>query len=320
MTQIFDNAVVSLRLGIEDFETGDDDRMLSAARNYYAGLLLLAKECLVQTVPAADAMAVIGARFKPKPDGKGGVAHDPDGYTTVDLNQLKKRFKDFKLVWPDADISKLQRLQNDLEHLHLKEPVSVLKEAIASSFPMIVDFFAILNEDPKEQLGTSWDTVLTEHKAFMKVQNACIESLEIVEWPADVSRLDRLSCPACSSSLVGQEDADNTDHENVIGKCSQCGEDIDFLAMMLLIVEASYGYDTFSIMKDGGEAPVSTCPECSEDTYVEEGEVSVCFNCGKSVAGECSLCSAPLSVNDWHYEYSNMCSYCGHMTEKVMRE
>jgi hypothetical protein len=320
MTQIFDNAVVSLRLGIEDFETGDDDRMLSAARNYYAGLLLLAKECLVQTVPAADAMEVIGAKFKPKPDGVGGVAHVPAGYTTVDLNQLKERFKDFGLAWPNADIRKLQRFRNDLEHLHLKEPVSALKEAIASSFPMIVDFFAILKENPKAHLRAAWDTVLTEHKDFVKAQAACVESLEIVEWPADVSRFDRLSCPACSSSLVGQEDVDNTDHENVIGKCSQCGEEIDFLAMMLLIVEASYGYDTFSIMKDGGEAPVSTCPECSEDTYIEEGDVSVCFNCGESVAGECSRCGESVSVNDWHYEYSNMCSYCGHMTEKAMRE
>jgi len=202
MTQIFDNAVVSLRLGIEDFETGKGDRMLSAARNYYAGLLLLAKECLVKTVPAADAMEVIGAKFKPKPDGKGGVVHDPDGYITVDLNQLKKRFKDFGLAWPDADIDKLQLLRNDLEHLHLKEPISVLKEAIASSFPMIVDFFAILNEDPKAQLGASWNTVLSEHMAFMKVQNACVESLEIVEWPADVSRLDRLSCPPVHRPLL----------------------------------------------------------------------------------------------------------------------
>jgi hypothetical protein len=127
MTQIFDNAVASLRLGIEDFKTGNDDRMLSAARNYYAGLLLLAKECLVKEVPKADAMEVIGAKFKPKPDGEGGVVHVPEGYTTVDLNQLKKRFNDFGLNWPNADIKKLQEFRNDLEHLHLKEPVSLLR-------------------------------------------------------------------------------------------------------------------------------------------------------------------------------------------------
>lgn len=320
MTQIFDNAVASLRLGIEDFETGNDDRMLSAARNYYAGLLLLAKECLVLEVPEAEAMEVIGAKFKPKPDGEGGVVHIPAGYTTVDLNQLKERFKDFGLNWPNADIKKLQQFRNDLEHLHLKAPVSSLKEAIASSFPMVVDFFAILKENPKSHLRAAWGTVLSEHKEFVKAQAACVESLENVEWPADVYRLDRLSCPSCRSSLVGQDDVDNTSHREVVGLCSQCGEEIDFVTMMHLIVEASYGYDTFSIVKDGGEPPVTTCPECSEETYVEFGGVSVCFSCGESVAGECARCSEPVSVNDWHYEYSNLCSYCGHMTEKVMRE
>ena len=140
MSEIFDNAITSIVLGIEDFETGTDDRMLSAARNYYAGLLLLAKECLVRAAPQADAMDVIGAKFKPKPDGEGGVDHEVVGYTTVDLTHLKSRFKDFGLEWPDADINKLQRFRNDIEHHHLKEPVSALGEAIASSFPMVVDF------------------------------------------------------------------------------------------------------------------------------------------------------------------------------------
>lgn len=60
MSALFHNAVTSIRMGIEDFQTGDDDRMISSARNYYAGLLLLAKECLVRAAPDADPMLVIG--------------------------------------------------------------------------------------------------------------------------------------------------------------------------------------------------------------------------------------------------------------------
>ncbi len=320
MTQIFDNAVASLRLGIEDFETGKDDRMLSAARNYYAGLLLLAKECLVQEVPKAEAMDVIGAKFKPKPDGEGGVVHVPAGYTTVDLSQLKERFKDFGLKWPNVDIKKLQRFRNDVEHLHLNEPVGSLKEAIASSFPMIIDFFAILKKSPQPHLMNAWDIVLSEHEAFVKAQAACVESLEKVEWPADVYRLDRLSCPSCKSSLVGQKDVDNTNHQYVVGICSQCDKEIDFSAMMHLIVEASYGYASFSIVVDGGEPPVTVCPECSEDMYVEVDDVSVCFNCGESVAGTCAWCNEPVSVNDWYTDNSKLCSYCGYKAEKIMHE
>lgn len=111
MSEIFDNAISSITLGIEDFRTGTDRRMLSAARNYYAGLLLLAKECLLRAAPDADAMDVIGTNFKPKPDGAGGVLYEVQGYNTIDLGQLQNRFKDFGLPWPNADIKKLQKVQ-----------------------------------------------------------------------------------------------------------------------------------------------------------------------------------------------------------------
>lgn len=285
MSEIFVNAITSIKLGIEDFQTGDDDRMLSAARNYYAGLLLLAKECLVNAVPEADAMEVIGAKFKPVPDGHGGVDHVVMGYTTVDLAQLKTRFKDFGLAWPDANITNLQRFRNDLEHHHLKEPASALSEAIASSFPMVVDFFKILDEDPQEYLQDIWATILAERAAFEKVQVACLASWEPVEWPADVEHLDRMNCPNCRSSLIGQADPENMDHEAVNGRCFQCGEEIGFEKMMELVVKASYEISSYLMAKEGLSPAVADCPHCTATAYVETGEDSICFVCGESVAG-----------------------------------
>lgn len=320
MSEIFENAIMSITLGIEDYESGSDARMLSAARNYYAGLLLLAKECLVRSVPQAKAMDVIGAKFKPKPNGSGGVDYEVEGYATVDLHQLRQRFKDFGLPWPDADIKKLQKFRNDLEHYHLKEPSSALQEAIASSFPMVVDFFSILGEDPQECLEDAWDAILAEQKAFEKIQKNCVASLELVDWPGPVYRLDRLSCPECGSSLIGQYDQENTEHGHVSGKCYQCGEHIGFEAMMHLIVEAGYNYDAYSIVKDGGQPPVSSCPECGEEAYVETGEASVCFICGESIAGECIRCSNSINAYDYDPDYPGLCSYCGWQADKVMRE
>ena len=320
MSDIFDNAISSIILGIEDFETGTDARMLSSARNYYAGLLLLAKECLVRAAPDADPMDVIGAKFKPKPDGDGGVEHEVIGYTTVDLAQLKSRFKDFGLSWPEADIGKLQRFRNDLEHYHLKEPVSALGEAIASSFPMVVDFCAILAEDPQHHLADVWDTILTQRTAFEKVQAKCIASLENVDWPADVFNLDRLVCPECGSSLLGQEDPENDDRENVIGKCHQCGEEIPYEKTMELIVTASYEVDAYIMAKEGLNPGITDCPECFAPAYVETGEVSVCLVCGESVAGECIRCSTHIDAHEYNFESPNLWSYCAHMAEKVMRE
>jgi hypothetical protein len=320
MSEIFENAITSIVLGIEDFETGSDARMLSAARNYYAGLLLLAKECLVRAAPKADAMKVIGAKFKPMPDGAGGVDHEVVGYTTVDLSQLQSRFKDFSLPWPKADINKLQRFRNDLEHYHLKEPVSALGEAIASSFPMVVDFFAILEEEPQAHLADVWGTILEQREAFEKVRKRCLDSLEVVKWLAEVSDLDRMSCPNCGSSLIGQSDAGNTDHEYVTGKCFQCGEEIAFEKMMEMVVAASYELDAYIMAKDGLNSPIADCPECGVTAYVETGGVSICFACGESVAGECARCGADIDVNEYNYDYPNLCSYCAHMSHKVMRE
>lgn len=320
MSEIFENAVVSITLGIEDFEDGSDTRMLSAARNYYAGLLLLAKECLIAAAPKADAMEIIGAKFKPVPDRDGGVEHAVYGYATVDLGQLQTRFKDFGLPWPDVNIKKLQQFRNNLEHYHLEAPASALSEAIASSFPMIVDFFAILREDPQEYLSDVWDTIIAERATFEKVRQACLESWEPVDWPAPVQNLDRMSCPNCQSSLIGQRFTSNADYQTADGKCFQCGHEIDRESMMEKVVAASYEVAAYIMAKEGLNPAIATCPECGSDTYVDDGEHSVCFTCGESIAGECARCSATIDVNEYSPDHPELCSYCAHMLEKVMRE
>lgn len=320
MSEIFDNAIASIVLGIEDFETGTDKRMLSAARNYYAGLLLLAKECLVRAAPKANAMEIIGAKFEPKPDGDGGVTHEVVGYTTIDLAQLQSRFKSFGLPWPKADINKLQRFRNDLEHYHLKEPVSALGEAIAASFPMVVDFFNILEEDPQIELLGVWGTILEQREAFEKVQKKCLESLKSVRWPAEVSNLDRMACPNCASSLVGQSDPDNTAHDHIVGKCYQCGKEISFEKMMEAVVTASFDTDAYIRAKEGLNSSIADCPHCWAKAYVENGEVSVCFACGETVSADCEHCGTRIDVNEYNHDNPELCSYCAHMWEKAMRE
>ena len=291
-----------------------------AQRGITSGLLLLAKECLVRTAPEADAMEVIGAKFKPVPDGDGGADYEVVGYTTVDLAQLKTRFKDFKLPWPDADINKLQRFRNDLEHHHLKEPVSALGEAIASSFPMVVDFFGILGEDPQTHLADVWDTILDQHDTFEKVKKQCVASLEVADWPAEVSRLDRMACPDCASSLIGQANPENTDHEKVVGKCYQCGEGIPFETMMELVVKASYEIDAYIMAKEGLNDSFGYCPECAAKAYVENGETSVCFACGESIAKECDRCTTTIDLNGYSPDYPNLCSYCAYQWDKIKEE
>ena len=54
MSHLFDNAIQSIQLGVEDYQNDDPKRAVSAVRNFYAGVLLLAKEVLVRRVPKAS--------------------------------------------------------------------------------------------------------------------------------------------------------------------------------------------------------------------------------------------------------------------------
>jgi hypothetical protein len=69
---------------------------------------------------------------------------------------LQPRFKDFGLAWPETPIERLQRLRNDLEHFHPREPLDAVKEAIAQSFPMVAALFKLLDRDPVQELGDAW--------------------------------------------------------------------------------------------------------------------------------------------------------------------
>ena len=46
MNSLLQNAVVSIQLGLEDFASEDERRVISSVRNLYSGVLLLCKEVL----------------------------------------------------------------------------------------------------------------------------------------------------------------------------------------------------------------------------------------------------------------------------------
>ncbi len=294
--------------------------MLSAARNYYAGILLLGKECLVRAAPDADPMEVIGAKFEPVPDGEGGVDYEVSGFNTIDLGQLKARFKAFNLKWPSGDINKLQRLRNTLEHYHLDEPIESLKEAIAASFPIIIDFFELLGEDPQEHLADVWDTIIETKDAFIKIQASCVESLENLAWPGPITDLDQLACVKCGSSLIGQHEKANTEIQHAEGRCFACGETYFGETLVTMIVANSFEIDAYLAAKNGESSPIHDCPECGVTAYVQNGEADVCYWCEETVGGECVRCSTDITIDEYNPDYPDLCSYCAYQAEKIMRD
>ena len=113
MPDLFENAVQSIKLGVEDYLANDPPRALSAVRNFYAGLLLLAKEVLVRAVPDAEESEIIAARYKPVPDGSGGVKYVAASQRTIDLMTIGYRFKDFGLTINHVALKDLSRIRND---------------------------------------------------------------------------------------------------------------------------------------------------------------------------------------------------------------
>ncbi|WP_326892017.1 hypothetical protein U8P73_27395 (plasmid) [Rhizobium beringeri] len=73
MSELLTNAIYSIQLGIEDYQSNDDRRPISALRNFYAGVLLLGKECLLNAAPDAEPMEILASKFVPSLDEDGQV-------------------------------------------------------------------------------------------------------------------------------------------------------------------------------------------------------------------------------------------------------
>lgn len=309
------NAVVSIQLGIEDYKSDDQRRAISAVRNFYAGVLLLGKQCLLDQAPDAKPMEVLATSYHPEPDEAGGVAIVPKGYRTIDLGELKERFKQFGLDWPKGDISGLQRLRNEFEHFHSTAQDITIRQVIASCFPLVEGFCEILDQKPAQLLGTAWETMLEEERFFATQKAACYATLAPLPWHDELNGIE-LSCPHCGSALLYQADADNSDPSSIDGRCRACEGNVASEPFVQMVVEAIHGGEDYLAAKDGGEPIINDCPDCGQPVYVQNGEIDVCYFCGESAARQCARCGSPMSVNDVSVNAPAFCSYCDHMMSK----
>lgn len=317
MSELLDNAINSIQLGIEDYQSNDERRPISALRNFYAGVLLLGKECLLQAAPDAEPMEVLASKYTPRLDDDGDLVISPKGQSTIDLQELRERFGGFGLKWPDGNIKDLQKLRNDFEHYHSKAPKETIRQTIAACFPLVEGFFAILELSPSAMLGGTWDVMLAERAFFEKQKAACDATLEKLPWWGHVWDSSHFQCTACNSSLIYQGDAENKDPAMVRGHCKACGEEYSAEETTAMIVQSLFGADDYISVKDGGEQVIHHCPECSVEAYVESGEFTGCFFCDYSIDDKCARCSAPLTVATQSVNNPHLCDYCDHVSSRA---
>lgn len=312
---LFANAVQSIQIGIEDYGKNDPRRALSAVRNFYAGVLLLAKEVLVRSVPGASPDDILADRYKPLPNGSGGVAFERVSSKTIDFATIGQRFRDFGLPINQSALNDLNRIRNDIEHLYTDQSRDAIREAIAKAFPVVADLFRLAGEQPHKILGLTWQAMLDVRHVYEHELRACRASFDKIDWVSPTLAKAPFVCPECESHLVAQKDPENTDRQSVDCKCHACGADIPAEKAATHALATLLESETYLSYTDGGEQPIGICPECGIETYLTTEEEVGCAWC-ECVLGTCGRCSVDLTPDNVSDGNSGLCGYCENLLSK----
>ena len=309
-SSLFKNAVNSIELGVEDFLSKDPRRVISAVRNFYAGVLLLLKEKLVRESPPDSNNALLYQRIVCSRNPSGEVRFGGKGEQTADVRQIKERFKNLELALDVNALNKLKAIRNNVEHYSLKVPKARARAAIAETFQLaatvLVDH---LEEKPAEIFDIkTWQTMLTETETFRSIEQRCEKSFKtLTDVPSSaVAVLPYLTCPECDSSLLEVRAPSNFRDSKFV--CCACGNQCEIDQVIGAAVEAAYTGDSYEAI----DPPIGICPHCVNATFhIEDDE---CLTCGESREyTECLRCKADLSLDE---QGSGQCSYCEHMCDR----
>lgn len=306
---LMQNAVESIELGVSDYGANEPARALSAIRNFMAGVLLLAKEALIRRAPNADPSAVIAKSYEPVPDGKGGIVLKPS-ISTIDFENIKRRFKSFGLAIDDHALIRLNSIRNEVEHRHTDRSPEELRRTIATAFPVVSEILRHMGEHPAKVLPTAWPVMIQVHETHARELAACKKTFALVKWPHPL--LSRLSflCPKCEWELVAQKNPLNTSHEGIDSVCRRCGQEFSADEAIEKALDEHFAGDSFIAVKDGGDPPVSTCPECAVEAYVISDGIAQCLWCLEALK-DCVICHVGLTPDNVDCDNSDICGSCG---------
>lgn len=317
---IIQNAIDSIQIGIEDYESDDDRRSVSAVRNISAGVLLLYKEKLCQLSPDDNKELLIKQNIRPVQNDDGEIIFEGKGNKTVDVQSIKERFKSLKVTVDWTRFDEINKLRNDLEHYYTAMSPDAVREIVAKSFLLIRDFLSeYLGKDPQETLGSqSWSTLLEVSDVYSAEEKACKESIDAIDWKYDSVKdsLNHLRCEQCHSSLI-QAPYHDDNYPTINLNCKSCNHDFSFDDVVEQCIDDSLAGEAFGAAKDGDQSPYDSCFECDKSTFVlSEG---CCVACGYQMEyTSCERCGEGLGLEDQYNE--GKCGYCQYQWEKMMAE
>lgn len=317
MDTILANAVASIQLGVEDYQSQDTRRVLSAVRNLSAGILLLFKERLRRLSPSDSDEVLIKQTIQPRLATAGKVTFQGGGKKTVDVQQIQERFKTLGISADWKRFMTVIDIRNDIEHYCTVVPASRMKELLADSFVVLRDF--VVNElkhQPVELLGhDTWQVLLDVATVYEKELAECKDEMAALDWSS--SHMEQVSeclrCRHCDSELLKPISTDMRSHSSSIFRCSFCGLDSDLDDIIEVAVGECYYAESYFAMTDGGDQPLGMCHECGKETFLyEAGE---CLACAATLRyHECTVCGATLGPEEQRFK--GLCGYHGWQAEK----
>lgn len=317
MNTILANAVQSIQIGIEDFQSSDPRRALSAIRNITAGILLLFKEKLRELSPSDSDEVLIKQRVQPEFDTNGNVVFKGDGKKTVDVQQIEERFSSLNIETDWKRFKKVVAIRNDIEHYCTTESSDRLKELVADSFIIVRNFVSSqLGYEPVSLLGEeTWKVLLDVAGVYQRELDECSEAISQIDWRSDAmsDMAEYLRCPKCHSALVKPTDPETEPSYSIEFSCSSCGHVTSVDEMAEDALGECFAGDIYSAMKDAEPSPIGTCPECGREAFILQEDM--CAACGESLSYyECAICGESLGPDD--QDGGGLCGYHHHMAMK----
>lgn len=314
---IMQNAIDSIVIGLEDFQSTDPRRLLSATRNIYAGILLLFKHKLSDLSPLGSDEVLIKKNVLPEVDGQ-SIVWKGQGKKTVDLHQIKERFKALNINVDWKRLEKIQNYRNNIEHYYDDNSEGIVREIISESFIVIRNFIRNeLDEDPIDLLDNdSWNYMLDSYQVYKAELEECQNRIDSLNYfsPLVQEAITRASCSMCSSSLISPLEENVNAYETYFN-CRVCSQDYSY---EILVENAFLDYfapNIYRATKDNENMPIAQCPECQGTYLYYEG---ICATCGHEADRVCECCGDNLSSDEIMLE--GLCSYCEYRREKFFSE
>jgi len=311
---ILKNAIDSIVIGLEDYQSSDERRIISAARNIFAGILLLFKYKLCELSPSGSDEVLIKQKIIPKIDVNGSIRWIGKGKKTVDIQNIRERFESLGISVDWNRLERINRYRNDIEHYYSNLNIQSVQQLISESFLIIRDFISEhLKKDPQQLLGNkAWSILIKVNEVYEKEKLECNKAIEGLKFFNDEIMLafEDYSCSECGSGLImpTQNDTEATEVEY---KCRSCGKTLPYEDLVRLSVADYFSHEVYLSYTDGAESPITDCPECGGIYLYHE---HICSSCGYTATHECQRCGSTIEPEELLCE--PFCSYCAHMMSK----